>query len=145
MNEFEKRIESIKSIDFMELSTLSKIHMSSIICMQIDILNNNIELNNIKINQMIEELEYLFEEYYKKYYMIFEDFYYSYNDSKNSKSFFTYLFERPNNYLSQDDIKVKIIVLTDIMNIFENYKYLMEHITKDELEKILLNWYSKLN
>ena len=127
----------IKSIQIDNLSGMSKIHLASIIAQTIDLLNDNDENNCFE--KLIDEMNNIYFDY-EKYFNPWEDFYASYSDS--SVSFLTYINEKPNNYLSTDDIKVKILVLEDFVKCFNDYKNLKYFSTVkiEKIKKYLEQW-----
>ncbi len=70
---------------------------------------------------------------YKQFYNPHEDFYSC--KSESSVSFLTYINEKPNDYLSVNDIKVKILVLDEFIKYFNDYKH-STHFSSVKIEKI---------
>lgn len=163
MNKLIEQFNIIKSINIENLSGLSKIYLSSIIALTDDLLNDEIvycenndhdENNNhnennknIKINinydKILHEISCIWSDY-KKYYTPWDDFY---PDKSNpSVTFLTYINEKSNNYLSYDDIQVKILVLNNFIECYSDYKHskYFSTVKIDKIKKILELWKSQL-
>lgn len=159
LSDYDKSIISrskmILSIDTNNLSSLSKLYLISIIKLNCDLLNDFDLDDNIynkkqinEINELIEKIFYLHEKF-AKYYVSNGDYYFTDYGELIPKSFLTYVSESVNNYYSQDDIKVKCIILEDFMEIYDysKFKYLNEKLNLIDINKIKLtfnNWKKSL-
>lgn len=123
----------ILSINLLNLSSLSKLYLISIIKLNCDLLNdldlddnNNLDDSQMnEINELIEKISNLHEEL-KKYYVWDGDFYFTDYSEELPKSFLTYVNEPVNNYYSKDDIKVKCMIIDDFLSLYDcsKFKYL---------------------
>jgi len=129
----------IKSININNLSGLSKIHLSTIIESKIDLLNNH---DNDEYCNILFDFEIIYNNY-ETYRNVWEDFHPISDES--SVSFLTYINEEPNNYLSCDDVKVKILILKDFINTFDDYKNSKYFLTVDiqKITNYLNKWKKK--
>lgn len=134
-----KEVKLFLLINDNNLSYISKIYYISLIKQFIDLLNDENE-NDEQYNllTMLEKKHELYEKYW-----IYDDlesvYFYDYMN-KIPKTFLTYINEIINNYLSIDDLKVKIIIIENLLEIpkfvlkqKENY----EHINFNELKNKL--------
>ena len=130
-------VKFLLTINDKNLSFISKIYYISIIKQYIDLLNDEDE-NKEQYNylMMLEQKHKLYE----KFYFIEEDVYFYDYMHGIPITFLTYINENINNYLSIDDLKIKNIIIEDLLEIpvFVLKKKLnYKHINFDELKNKL--------
>lgn len=145
INTFDQLVKQsniIKSIQIDNLSEISKIQLAPIVALTLDLMNDDTDginpKTNAELHKLIYELECLWNQQYKKYFVPHTDFYPRYDDEKPCVSFLTYLNEPVGSYLMQDDIKVKILVLTNFIKTFNDYKNL-KYLSSVDLNKLIFD------